>query len=248
MKPKADDEDDEVEPPRNFTLSQLHENDGTKVLRKGKPSDEYKPIYISLCHTVYNVSSARDEYGPGGMYEAYAGHECALPVGKMSFDGEYIDSEEFESLLSESEKHELQRLIDRFERSPDKYPVLGRLVPKCLLPSPERIVTQDELLSRDGHNQSIPEGYAAAPIYVAIGGKVFDTSFGGVELYTPPDGAYSRFSGKDVSRALATMSFDDVGNTDISDLTEKQLKTMNDWVNNFETKRHYPVVGRLEQN
>eukprot|EP00984_Skeletonema_dohrnii_P024904 scaffold14040_cov68-Skeletonema_dohrnii-CCMP3373.AAC.3 len=61
------------------------------------------------------------------------------------------------------------------------------------------------------------------------------------------DGPYQKFAGKDVSRALALMSFDpaDLENTDVSDLEETKIKVLNDWINTFETKKGYPVVGKL---
>lgn len=60
-------------------------------------------------------------------------------------------------------------------------------------------------------------------------------------------GPYNRFAGKDASRALALMSFDpkDIENTDTSDLEEKQLKVLSDWVDNFTNKKGYPIVGKL---
>jgi len=63
------------------------------------------------------------------------------------------------------------------------------------------------------------------------------------------DGPYNRFAGKDASRALALMSFDpnDAANPDISDLEEKQVKVLHDWVKKFEENKGYPIVGRLDK-
>jgi hypothetical protein len=46
------------------------------------------------------------------------------------------------------------------------------------------------------------------------------------------------------------MSFDpaDTENTDVSDLTDKQLKILDDWIKTFADRKSYPVVGRLEKN
>lgn len=59
---------------------------------------------------------------------------------------------------------------------------------------------------------------------------------------------YHLFVGVHASRALALMSLDATvaSNPDISDLTEKQIKTLNHWVTTFEEKKMYPVVGRRE--
>lgn len=42
-------------------------------------------------------------------------------------------------------------------------------------------------------------------------------------------------------------SFDpkDVENPSIDDLEEKQLKVLADWAKTFETKKGYPIVGKL---
>jgi len=64
-----------------------------------------------------------------------------------------------------------------------------------------------------------------------------------------PGGGYNRFAGKDISRALAKMSFeaDDLTNSSIEDLDDKQKKVLADWIKTFEEKKGYPVVGRLEK-
>ena len=51
----------EEEPPRNFTLNQLNDFNGTKD-NKGNT----KPIYIALDGTVFDVSDADTFFGPGG--------------------------------------------------------------------------------------------------------------------------------------------------------------------------------------
>ena len=60
-------------------------------------------------------------------------------------------------------------------------------------------------------------------------------------------GPYSLFAGKDVSRALAKMSFkdEDVNNSDISDLTAEEKKTLEEWEVKFTNVKKYPVVGKL---
>ena len=59
---------------------------------------------------------------------------------------------------------------------------------------------------------------------------------------------FLRMVGLDVSRALAKMSFapEDLASTDLSDLTEEQLKILDDWEDKFVCKKKYPVVGRIE--
>jgi membrane-associated progesterone receptor component len=65
--------------------------------------------------------------------------------------------------------------------------------------------------------------------------------------YTHTHTPVSKSSGKDVSRALAKMSFepDDINSRVLSDLTPEQLKVLDDWDEKFENKKKYPVVGTL---
>lgn len=62
-------------------------------------------------------------------------------------------------------------------------------------------------------------------------------------------GGYSKFAGRDISRALAKMSFEpaDLADTSVDDLDEKQKKVLSDWITMFEEKKLYPIVGRLKK-
>ena len=167
----------------------------------------------------------------------------------MSFDESLLDDLDGCENLGVGDKNELQNWLEKFEHY-RCYPIKGKLIPERKLPSPDRVISKEELAKYDGSKQDTPtgehEGYATYPIYMGALGKVFDLSFGGVEMYGK-DGPYNRFAGLDASRALALMSFDpkDAQNPDISDLDEKKIKVLNDWVNTFENKKGYPVVGKL---
>lgn len=250
-------EEEEKDPPRNFTSQQLLHFNGTK-----DTNEEEKPIYLSVHGRVFNVTKGRDFYGPGSPYENFAGHECGVAFAKFSFDTEFLDDVKgCDEKLNWFEKEELYNWIEKFSYYRN-YPELGRLVPDEDLPDSERVISVEELNRNNGvdnipkekdekddenKEEKIPKGYATAPIYVALKHKVFDVSFGGVAMYGP-GGPYEKFAGRDVSRALAKMSFakEDLENTDISDLTEKQMKVLDDWIRTFEEKKMYPVVGRLE--
>lgn len=80
------------------------------------------------------------------------------------------------------------------------YPVVGRLV----TPPLGLKLTTAELAKHKGdeEKEGMPEGWAAAPIYVAVKGNVFDMSFGG-RLFYGPGGPYHFLAGKDGSRPLA---------------------------------------------
>jgi membrane-associated progesterone receptor component len=241
------DEDETPEPPRNFTMKQLRYFDGNA----NETTSELKPVYLSVAGTVFDVSKGREFYGPGGPYEMFAGRECGAALATMSFNESLLDNMSAIDTLGRGDKAELENWLEKFEHY-RCYPIKGRFVPNDKLPSPERTISLEELAMYDGNNEGAPtrdhSGYAAHPIYLGAHDKVFDVSFGGVEMYGK-GGPYQRFAGKDASRALALMSFDpkDVENTDISDLDEKKVKVLMDWVKTFEEKKGYPVVGKLHK-
>jgi membrane-associated progesterone receptor component len=233
--------------PRNFTTAQLRHFDGTLV--ESKFDTEPKPVYLAVHGIVFDVSKGRDFYGPGGPYETFAGRECGAALAKMSFDEIYLDDPELCETLNFGEKAALDDWIQKFTHY-RAYPILGRLITDQKLPNPDRVITLQELAAQNGviKNNILPDGYAAPSIYVAVDGLVFDMSFGGVSFYGP-GGPYEVLAGRDASRALAVMKLDEAanGNTDLSDLTEKQLQTMKDWAKTFRDKKKYPIVGKFLQ-
>ena len=63
-------------------------------------------------------------------------------------------------------------------------------------------------------------------------------------LPTVAGGSYHLFAGRECARALAILSLKEEDcNGNLSDLTEEQVKKLDEWVAKFEAK--YPVVGRL---
>lgn len=237
-------EEDPPEPQRNFTKAQLRYFDGTKVDSKFAKADEMKPVYLSIKSIVFDVSKGRGFYGPVGPYEMFAGRECGAALAKMSFDEHHLDDPRLCESLNFGEKSELDGWLQKFEQY-RQYPIMGRLIVENLPNDPEQIIISKEELAANNGSGIIPDGYAAAPIYVAVDGLVFDMSFGGVSFYGK-DGPYHKFAGRDVTRALAVMKIDEAGNGnhDLSDLTESQIKTMKDWVKTFREKKQYPIVGK----
>jgi membrane-associated progesterone receptor component len=66
-------------------------------------------------------------------------------------------------------------------------------------------------------------------------------------MFYGPGGAYALFAGKDASRALAKMSFEQQDlNGDISDLTPMELSSLNDWEYKFTSK--YVKVGSVRRD
>lgn len=240
-----EEEEEEPEPLRNFTLKQLRHFDGKIDDKTG----EEKSVYLSLGGIVFDVSTGRNFYGPGGPYESFAGRECGAALATFSFDDALLDDLAACEALDVGETAELDGWLEKFQHYRN-YPIMGAFVPDALLPDPDRILSVEDLAKYDGMNQERPTGahsrYARDPIYLGALDKVFDVSFGGVPMYGK-DGPYQRFAGKDASRALALMSFDpkDAESADISDLDDKKVKVLRDWVKTFEEKKGYPVVGRL---
>jgi membrane-associated progesterone receptor component len=121
------------------------------------------------------------------------------------------------------------------------YPLVGRLsVPPCGL-----MLTKEELLAYKGASE-VPPGRVDAPIYIAVKGDVFDVSYGGKEMYGEGS-PYIVFTGIDASRALAKMSFkpEDLESSALGDLSEAELKVLDDWHRKYLEARKYPIVGSL---
>lgn len=177
--PKEVEEEEEPDPPRNFTTKQLVYFNGEDDERTG----EAKPVYLSVNGIVFDVSDGRNFYGPDGPYAAFAGRECGVALAKMSFDTEHLDDLAGVKDLNYGEKDEMDNWINKFTYHRN-YPVKGRLVADDYLKSlVGRILTSEDLSKHKGDAEEIPEGYAAAPIFIGAGNKVFDASFGGIEFY-----------------------------------------------------------------
>ncbi|XP_078157804.1 membrane-associated progesterone binding protein 2 [Carex rostrata] len=97
-----------------FTAAQLKAYDG---------SDESKPIYLSIKGTVYDVSTGKSFYGPGGAYVVFAGRECARALAKMTKDEAHCTAD-----LDDLTEKEATTLADWETKFQAKYPVVGRLV------------------------------------------------------------------------------------------------------------------------
>ncbi|KAF8730136.1 hypothetical protein HU200_017107 [Digitaria exilis] len=96
-----------------LTAAQLRAYDGT---------DPSKPIYVSVRGKVYDVSTGRGFYGPGGAYAIFAGREASRALGKMSKDEADVSGD-----LSGLTEKELGVLADWETKFQAKYPVVARL-------------------------------------------------------------------------------------------------------------------------
>jgi len=89
------------------------------------------------------------------------------------------------------------------------------------------------------------DGTKGKPIYIGLQGEVFDVS-SGADFYGEGC-SYHCFAGRDSSRAMARLSFDeeDLSNTDLSDLGPFEKSQLDDWVQKFKYFKCYPIVGRV---
>uniref|UniRef100_A0A7N1A0U8 Cytochrome b5 heme-binding domain-containing protein n=1 Tax=Kalanchoe fedtschenkoi TaxID=63787 RepID=A0A7N1A0U8_KALFE len=106
------------------------------------------------------------------------------------------------------------------------------------LPPPVQLgeVTKEELKAYDGTDPK-------RPLLMAIKGQIYDVSQS--RMFYGPGGPYALFAGKDASRALAKMSFEEADLTgDISGLGPSELDTLQDWEYKFMSK--YVKVGTIK--
>ncbi len=83
------------------------------------------PIYISLRGLVYDVSAARDKYGPGKSYHALCGKDATISFATGCF-GDSCPEKKVED-LNEEELKQVQDWIELYHHH-DKYKYIGRLV------------------------------------------------------------------------------------------------------------------------
>lgn len=100
-------------PDKTFTLADLDKHrgqDGGKIL-------------ISLKGLVYDVSSAREMYGPGTGYGVFAGRDVTFCFAKMSLQPRDANKMNYDALTTEENK----TLDDWVTKYNEKYPVVGKL-------------------------------------------------------------------------------------------------------------------------
>ncbi|KAE9609274.1 hypothetical protein Lal_00020136 [Lupinus albus] len=97
-----------------FTPNHLSQFNGT---------DPSKPIYVAVKGRVFDVTTGKSFYGPGGPYAMFAGKDASRALAKMSKNDEDI----IPSLDGLSEK-EIGVLNDWEIKFQAKYPVVGRVV------------------------------------------------------------------------------------------------------------------------
>ncbi|CAF2085099.1 BnaAnng36100D [Brassica napus] len=119
-------------------------------------------------------------------------------------------------------------------RSTEDYPQPEPLPPPVQLGE----ITEEELKQYDGSDSK-------KPLLMAIKGQIYDVSQS--RMFYGPGGPYALFAGKDASRALAKMSFEETDLTgDISGLGPFELDALQDWEYKFMSK--YVKVGTIQKN
>ncbi|KAF5457759.1 hypothetical protein F2P56_021839 [Juglans regia] len=97
-------------------------------------------------------------------------------------------------------------------------------------------ITEEELKQYDGSDP-------AKPLLMAIKGQIYDVSQS--RVFYGPGGPYALFAGKDASRALAKMSFEEKDLTgDVSGLSPFEVDALQDWEYKFMSK--YVKVGSVK--
>lgn len=86
-------------------------------------SDPSKPIYVAIRGRIYDVTTGKSFYGPGGSYCVFAGKDASRALAKMSKD----ESDVVPSLEGLSEK-EIGVLEDWEKKFQAKYPIVGTVV------------------------------------------------------------------------------------------------------------------------
>lgn len=92
-------------------------------LRAYNGSDPNKPILIAIRGQIYDVSSSRMFYGPGGSYAMFAGREASRALALLSFKPQDLNGN-----LEGLDDSELQILQDWEDKFMDKYVKVGELV------------------------------------------------------------------------------------------------------------------------
>jgi membrane-associated progesterone receptor component len=88
------------------------------------------PVYLAVRGRVFDVTSGRNFYGPGGPYENFAGRDASRGLACQSFDEEML-TKDLQAPLDKLEglgPGELEALQGWEERFSEKYLVVGKLV------------------------------------------------------------------------------------------------------------------------
>mmetsp|Transcript_14854 Transcript_14854/g.24181 ORF Transcript_14854/g.24181 Transcript_14854/m.24181 type:complete len:225 (+) Transcript_14854:193-867(+) len=161
-------------------------------------------------------------------YNGVGDRHAYIGIGGVIYDVTTdVDSlEEYLDRLGTNIDNPSESEIERFENT---YSKIGEII----LP---RVISKAELAQATGEQ--------GQELYICARGLVFDVQTG--ESFYGLDGGYHVFAGKNAQRALALMSLEakDVENTNLDDLSEKDIQVLDDWIQKYYDK--YPMIGMLE--
>jgi len=80
------------------------------------------PIHVAIDSRVFDVSSNRGAYGPGGSYAVFAGRDASRALAKSSL--ELVDCNGKVDDLNEEERGTLAKWVTFFSK---RYPIVGKL-------------------------------------------------------------------------------------------------------------------------
>ena len=106
---------------RTFTPPTLLPNNG----------ENGAPVFLAVRGRVFDVTSGRNFYGPGGPYANFAGRDASRGLACGSFDEDML-TEDLKGPLDKLEDlggEEMEALKGWEERFNEKYLVVGKLVP-----------------------------------------------------------------------------------------------------------------------
>ena len=91
--------------------------------------DGQQKIYLCVKNQVFDVSSKPGFYGPGGMYENFAGRDASRGLAKNSFDQNVLTPlDQPIDLLKDLNDEEKQALDEWEQFFINKYTLVGHLV------------------------------------------------------------------------------------------------------------------------
>jgi len=88
------------------------------------------PVYLSVRGRVFDVTSGRNFYGPGGPYANFAGRDASRGLACGSFDEEMLTKDLDGPLdtLTDLDDEQMEAMRGWEERFQEKYLVVGKLV------------------------------------------------------------------------------------------------------------------------
>lgn len=92
-------------------------------LAKFDGSDDSLPLYLAVKKTIFDVSKAKDMYGPGKSYHAFVGKDASRALGMSTTKLEHCVSD-----YSTLDVDQLQVLEQWYALYVKKYNIVGQLV------------------------------------------------------------------------------------------------------------------------